>query len=345
MERLTEDKFNQWDAFVQEALGGTVFHNTWYLQAWSAQPQVHVLLDSAGKIKAGICISERRFMGTDAVRRPMWTACNGPLIRASAAKTANDRASEEKSLMMELMAQVSSQIPLGIYDFFLPPEYADMMPFIWSGYDICTYYTYQIPPSPPEVWQSAMRQGHRRDLQKAWKVIAEEGGSVEESTSLDECYQLFRDTVEMKNINLSFNFSSLNRWWQILRAHRSGKIFVAREKDGRPVCATIMISDNRSVFYLASGIRKDARHGPLSLWSRALIDRMIRDAHSRGLIFDFEGSVLQGVEQFFRGWGGRRIVRYRVLKIPSLLAYMLWTAHRFRLSMKKVMKPTGQANA
>jgi len=87
--------------------------------------------------------------------------------------------------------------------------------------------------------------------------------------------------------------------------------------------------------YLAGGIRADARRGPMELWSRVLFDRMIRDSHQRGLTFDFEGSMLPGVEQFFRGWGGVRMPIWRVIKMTKPWTYAMWSLHRFLTGHRK----------
>jgi hypothetical protein len=91
----------------------------------------------------------------------------------------------------------------------------------------------------------------------------------------------------------------------------------------------MLLFDHACSYYLASGIRMDARSGSMNLWSRALIERMIHDTHARGLTFDFEGSVLPGVEHFFRGWGGRRVQKTRVVKITRPWAYAAWSLHRY----------------
>ncbi len=204
-----------------------------------------------------------------------------------------------------------------MYDYIMPPEVTDVMPFLWNGFDTLVGYTYQVPVTEAQQWASSMSSSHRRDLRKAWDLIEQTGGRIEQTSEFDEAYELFSDTFETKEFKLRSNRESLERWWQSVVCHDAGTIYVAREADGRPVCATLLLLDRQCSYYLASGIRKDARHGPLNLWSRALIDRMIRESHESGLTFDFEGSILPGVERFFRGWGGRCVPKYRVVKVVS----------------------------
>jgi hypothetical protein len=77
------------------------------------------------------------------------------------------------------------------------------------------------------------------------------------------------------------------------------------------------------------GSDDEAQTGLYRYVKRLLIERMICDAHERNLTFDFEGSVLPGIEPFFRGWGGKRVAKYRVTKIPRLWTYMAWSLHGY----------------
>jgi len=325
-EKMKEEQYAEWDAFVDEAKGGTVFHRSWHLRALARQVEIHVLRGPDGKIEAGMALTPMRFLGTRAARRPVWTAYNGPLIRPSRKGSPADRASDEKNLMLRLLAESPA---LGMYDYILPPEYADVMPFLWNGFDILVGYTYQIPPAPPDEWRAAMSSGHRRDLRKAGEVLASINGTIETVDDFTTSYSLIGDTAESKQFEVRAGLQTLTGWWEAIRVHAAGTLYVVRQGDGRVVCTTVLVWDGRCAYYLASGIRADARRGSLNLLSRLLIDRMIRDTHERGLAFDFEGSVLPGVERFFRGWGGRCVPKYRAVKIRTSWSFAAWSLHRW----------------
>jgi hypothetical protein len=56
---------------------------------------------------------------------------------------------------------------------------------------------------------------------------------------------------------------------------------------------------------------------------------MIEDAHAMSLDFDFEGSVLPGVERYFRSFGAELRPVYRVLKLVSPWAFFVWHGYRY----------------
>ncbi|KKK65725.1 hypothetical protein LCGC14_2971270, partial [marine sediment metagenome] len=138
-EILAASQYDEWDAFVRQAKGGTIFHYTWYLAHLAPDIRVQVLRDKSGRINAGMILAVTSFLGTKAVRGTALNACNGPLILPSGKQNLVAVASEEKNLMLRLLASCPR---LGMYDFTMPSEWRDMMPFLWNGFDAticCTY--------------------------------------------------------------------------------------------------------------------------------------------------------------------------------------------------------------
>ena len=326
LELLSEDQYPQWDAFVAQARGGTIFHTSYFLRPLARKLKIFVLRGEDGGIEGGIALTLVAIMGCKAARRPAWTAYNGPLARASEKQHPGEKASEEKAIVLRLLAGISD---IAIQDYIFAPDAYDVIPFIWNGFETLVGYTYQIPPGPVDQWQAAMSQDHRRSLRKAHESLKNLGGEVEVTTDFDECHSLLSETFAAKDFSVRAGKSLLGKWWRSMVEHRAGAIYLARDAAGRPVCCTIMIWDDRCAYYLAGGIRADARRGPMEMWSRVLFDRMIRDSHQRDLTFDFEGSVLPGVERFFRGWGGRCVPKYRAVKLRRLWAYAVWVGYRF----------------
>ncbi len=325
-EILQESQYSDWDDFVRRAKGGTIFHTSWYLLALTDDLRIDVLRDKEGRIEAGMVTMPMRFLGTKAARRPEFTAYNGPLIRESAKKSHVLRVSQEKKLLLQLLAESPA---MGMYDYCLPPEHTDLMPYLWNGFDVSLGYTYQVPPCPLAEWHREMTPSHRRDLRKGYQLMKDSSGTVTTTADYEEFCELFRDTAEYKSMSIRAGAPRLRQWWNRLADRDAGRIYLAREANGRSVCATLLLWDHVSGYYVASGIRKEARHGPLNLWSRVLIDRMVQDTHEKGLTFDFEGSTVPGVERFFRGWGGRCVPKYRVVKIRRPWTYAGWHLHRY----------------
>src|SRR5262249_11872295 len=122
-------------------------------------------------------------------------------------------------------------------------------------------------------------------------------------------------------------------WWQAIRDHGVGCGYLLRDKAGAPMAADILIWDQRTAYSVLGGIRADLRKD--SRVGTILLERMIRDAHGRGLDFDFEGSALPGVERFMRSFGGELRPMARVVKICSPVTFAVWQTHRYLTRHRK----------
>jgi hypothetical protein len=299
---LAESQYGEWDDFVCQAKGGTIFHASWYLLALTDDLHIRVLRDEEGRIEAGMATMPKRFLGTTRTSRPELVAYNGPLIRHSRREGRASKASDEKNTLVRLLAESPA---MGMYDYNLPPEYTDLTPFIWNGFDTLVRYTYQIPPAPVEQWQDEMSKGHRKDLNRARKAMEELNGVIEINGSPAE----FLDTVVhgAKGDPHSFRLGleQFENWWRRMRERDAATMYLFRDGRGKAITATLAVHDWRCAYDIAGGTRAGgARTGPARYVKRLLIERMICDAHHRNVTFDFEGSIDPGVEPFFRGWGG-----------------------------------------
>ncbi|MCX5654029.1 MAG: hypothetical protein NTY65_05195 [Planctomycetota bacterium] len=331
-EVLKESQYAEWDAFVQTAKGGTIFHMSWYLRALADDLRIHVLRDATGTIEAGMAVTPQRFLGTLAVHRPPWTPYNGPLIRPSAKTHPYGKMSDEKKLMVRLLAESPT---FGMYDYILPPEWTDLMPFIWNGFDTSVGYTYQTPPAPVDQWMSAMDRGHRKDLRNAHKAKEELGGGVEVNGNVAEFYGLVTDLARARGYKVACGQDRFVQWFEVMRGRDAATLYVFRDGDGQALVGTIGCHDRAALYAIVPGTRGGRLTGPGAYLQRLLLERMILDAHARGLVFDFSGSVLTGVEPYFRGWGGRCVPKYRVVKIHTPWTYAAWVLHRYWTGHRK----------
>jgi lipid II:glycine glycyltransferase (peptidoglycan interpeptide bridge formation enzyme) len=85
----------------------------------------------------------------------------------------------------------------------------------------------------------------------------------------------------------------------------------------------MLVWDRHAAYFLAGGSDPELRTSgaaPLVVW------HLIRFAAQRTNRFDFEGSVIEPVEHFFRGFGGKLVPVHRIMKFPFWLrAHLMLT--------------------
>ena len=331
-EILTEPQYAEWDSFVQKARGGTIFHTSYHLCPIADDLQVRVLRDKSGQIEAGMAITPSKFLGTTAARRPPWTVYNGPLILPSDRENRAERISEEKDRMVRLLAESPA---MGMYDYIFAPEYTDLMPFIWNGFDTLVAYTYQISQAPPEQWHAEMSKNHKKNLRRARNALKELDATIEVNSEPEEFLAMAQELRDTSKFRMELDPEKFQRWWVNLRARDAISLYLLRDGEGQALTGNIVVHDWTCSYAIIGGVRGGRLTGPAGYVHRLVFEKIILDAHERGLTFDFEGSVLPGVEPYFRGWGGVCRPKYRVVKARRPWAYAAWCSRRYWTGHRK----------
>jgi len=323
-EPLEPAEHELWDRFAMSSGGGAVFHTSWWYRGWGTSPTIHVLRDANGDIQGGICYALARRLGSRVIARPPLTAQNGPLFAPCRESGRHRQNTENKRTVLSLIHGLPR---LGGYDFVLRPCDTDVMPFLWNGFDTLVGYTYFIPQTERETWLQHASKTQRWSVRRAAREAAEKGFGFVDKPPLGEILQLLKETATFKGYRFSTVEQRTTIWWQMVEEHGAGRAYLLRDSHGHPACGALLLYDGRTAYYAAGGIRNDLRKG--SLVNVLMIHRMIEDAHAMGLDFDFEGSILPGVEGFFRSLGGELRPVFRVVKFPSPLLCVGWQVYRY----------------
>jgi hypothetical protein len=321
---LPPEEHDRWDAFVGSCREGTLFHTAWWYRAWGMTPTVQVATDGSGAIQAGICYCVGRRFGTRAIVRPPLTPRNGPLFDPLDASGEYQAITHAKQSMM---AAIHSLPKLGMYDFLLRACDTDVMPFLWNGFDTVASYTYVIPHSAADVWLNKASGTGQRRLRDAAKDAAKGRYLLDRQPPMDDVLAMVQASASFKHYRIAGWKEHVWQWWQAVRDRAAGEAYVARDAQGCVLAGSLLVYDGHTAYDVAGGMRREGRKD--SLAGVFLLDRMIRDAHAMGLDFDFEGSVLPGVERFMRRFGGDLRASYRVVKFPSLVSYLVWQGYRY----------------
>ncbi|MBP7462126.1 MAG: GNAT family N-acetyltransferase, partial [Candidatus Delongbacteria bacterium] len=169
------------------------------------------------------------------------------------------------------------------------------------------HYTYHIDlkdRTEEQIFQR-MSDDRRNDIRKAVR----DGLHTEPLTNPDVMYQLVCDTYsrQSKSIPTQLLHKIL---YQFARPENSFGYLTLNES--APCAAAFCIHDAHTAYYLLGGHYRENRHhgaGPLAVWE------CIKKSRDLGLsTFDFEGSMIQPIERYFRGFGGKLVSYYTINK-------------------------------
>jgi hypothetical protein len=287
-----------------------IFSRDWWLDAVCGDSWDAVLVERDGQIMASMPFLIERRGPLRYLSQPVLTPRLGPWIRKTESKYVTNLKNEKK-----LMTALIDDLP--DYDRFSQCWHCSVdnwLPFFWRGFQQTTLYTYVIAHlgDEDELWQS-MDAKTRNDIKKAKERF---GLQVHDSENIDEFIELNQSVFERQGKSPPYSRDLVRRIDQTCSGKGVRKIWVAQDDTGRKHAAIYIVWDSANAYYLMGGGDPKLRS---SAATSLLIWGAIRHAATVTRRFDFEGSMLESVERFFRGFGARQTPYFRISRTDSLL--------------------------
>ena len=254
-------------------------------------------------------------LGFDFIKLPPYTPHCG-LFYNNESKNQSSRNSFSKEVVQEV-CNYFSELKSALTVLAFPSSVSDMQPFIWDKYKVVPNYTYRINLEKPfEEIKSHFDSKTRNAINKAVK----EGVDVSlNSLTKQQVYDMLVDNLNSAGANIYekplkkilFNFSD-----------DSNSFYYVARKNDEVLGLVFCIYDSNVCYYLLAAVsKKSGIQGVNNL----LVQHCIERAQQLNCkVFDFEGSMLKGVEKFFRSFG------------PEIFPY--FTANKAMLPLEILLK-------
>jgi hypothetical protein len=297
----------------------SLFEQPWWLEALAPGAWDAATVVKDGEIVARLPFVRKRRLGLTILTRPLLTPFLGPWIKAGTGKS-HTQLAREHEIMKNLIAALPEH-DVFTQDFHC--SITNLLPFYWQGFSSTTCYTYVIDDleDPDKVW-AEFRENIRREIRKAERrVIVRCVEDVETFIALN------RMTFERQAMPPHYPTDVIQRLDAACGARGVRRILLAEGADGTPHAALYLVWDSESAYYLMAGSDPQLRtSGAMSL----LVWEAIKFAGQVTRRFDFEGSMLQPVERFFRAFGARQVHYAQVSRGASLKGRLALLAQEMR---------------
>ena len=272
-------------------------------------------------LMAALVLKEYRRLLTRMVTDPDLSPHCGLVLRECRGN-AEKRNSESKRVMTAL-AEFLDRSRWGITSITFPDWITDFQPFVWRGFKVLVRYTYQIRLSgqTDEKLLGEMNATRRNEIRNGHKKAL----TVAPCEDFAVIEQLVDKTYQRQGLS-----SDLTQVHALLHgfARPDNSFAFVTCKAGVPVAACFCIRDATRAYYVLGGVDADEGVGgaaPMAMFA------CIRQARELGLeVFDFEGSMIPGIERYFRSFGGTLTPLYRVVKASLPIE---WALKPFRRSI------------
>ncbi|MCC8142761.1 MAG: GNAT family N-acetyltransferase [Tannerellaceae bacterium] len=188
-------------------------------------------------------------------------------------------------------------------------QVTDWLPFYWDGYKQSTRYTYVLENIADRqmLWNN-MASNIRRNITKAKEKY---GITVKTGIPVEEFLQVWQQTFRRQNLPLPASRHTLRQLIETSRQRGEGDIWGGYDSVGKLHAAVFVVWQKSAAYYIAGGgdpqWRQSGAHS-LILWESIQYTSRFTNT------FDFEGSMIQGIERFFREFGAKQIPYFTIFK-------------------------------
>lgn len=225
---------------------------------------------------------------------PRLTPFLTPMVEVGSGKHVTQLAREHKLLE----ALLDDLPPFDYLSYTFDPSFTNWLPFYWKGLSGSLRATYVLDDVTDldAVWHG-MSDTTRNHIRAAESAL-----EIHEDRSVERLAEAIASTFARQGRSMPFALEMLDRLHRAVREHDAGTVLSATDELGQLHAALMVVWDESRAYNLAGGAITELRSsGAQSL----LLWHGIRLAAERVPVFDFEGSMIEGVARFFRGFGSR----------------------------------------
>ncbi|KZY72175.1 methicillin resistance protein [Oleiphilus sp. HI0071] len=286
-----------------------IFLQPFWLDATVGDAWDVALVEKGGQVVGAMpYTTTKRLNSLTYLGQPSLTQHLGPWIRPSTGKYAKQLA-REKDVMQSLIQQLPA------YDSFRQNwSYTNQnwLPFYWKGFEQTTGYTYVLESLDDlnSVFDG-FQENIRREIRKAQGRVKI---TVKSDVPLEEFLALNQKTFARQDMQMANDRSFVNSLVEACMKKQGVKWFVAYDEQERPHAGVLIVWDKHSAYYLMGGGDPELRNSgatSLCMWEA------IKFASTVTKRFDFEGSMIEPIERFFRGFGAMQKPYFQISHTPN----------------------------
>lgn len=159
---------------------------------------------------------------------------------------------------------------------------------------------------------SGLKPALKRQIKKAEAAL-----HMKESHDLQEFLNLYHKTFQRQSLSAAVPDHAFEKAWEACRQNACGKLWLCCDEEHHNHAAIFVVFDAHTAYYLAGG--SDPAFSGSGAMS-GLMWHVITQCRLDGKqFFDFEGSMLPGVDRFFRNFAPRQMPYLNVHQNKSLL--------------------------
>ncbi|MEZ4963569.1 MAG: GNAT family N-acetyltransferase [Saprospiraceae bacterium] len=310
MQKSNETNKVQWADFCEKNYVPLYFRPWWMdCVCGPANWDVCLSLDKGGNVEGALVYHTSRYWGLPVIKMPPLTAYSGLWLNYP---SDDQRPSSKMAFTKRVCENLIQQLPA--FAFFYQqwhPEISNWLPFYWKGFRQTTLYTYQLPLQccEEDMLQSMNKSSRKRIRKEAERLI------VKTTTDVSTVFSLYESSLKNNHETPGFSLDLFKVLEKELASRHQGKILEASDKSGMIHAVQYLIWDEQTTYALLGGINTNCRKTSGALY--LLFWDAISNNYGSSNLLDFEGSILEGVEESIRSFGGTLTPHFKITKAAN----------------------------
>ncbi len=156
-----------------------------------------------------------------------------------------------------------------------------------------------------------VRKNYSEACIKNLRKSEKRGAQFAEDLQIDEVIQLFRQAYGNKAAYTADHYLAVHRLYKEALKHGSAILAGVRNETGELVYGAFLLKDTKRIYYLIGAPTDTGRTMRATYF---FIDQIFQRWSASGLTFDFEGSDIPSVADFYRSFGPEKETYYRFFR-------------------------------
>lgn len=286
-----------------------VYSQYWWLDAVCGEKNWDVnFIESDGQIIASWPIYKKKRFFYDIITTPKFTPFTGIWIKYPSNQNYTNKLGYEIDICNSLIETLPK------YDYFYQGfnySFKNWLAFYWKDFDQTVRYSYILEDiSNIEQTFAGFSKNKRNNIRKAQKIV-----EVKRGLSCQDFYSFHKQSLAKEGAQISYSYELFERIYNATTKRGCSEILYAVDEKGEMHSGIFYVWDNVSAYSLISIINPEqSSSNSLSL----LFYEAIKAASNKVSRFDFEGSMIKGVEAAYRNFGAKQTPYFVLTKSKSL---------------------------
>jgi hypothetical protein len=285
-----------------------VFSQPWWLDAVCPGQWDVILVEKKDRIIASFPYCKTKTRRFTHIEMPHLTQKLGPYIIYDSNKTSeNKRIGYEHEVYNGIIERLPKYDALSVnFDW----KYKNWLPFYWNGFSQTTRYTYIIHGiKDHDTVQKNYSKSKKQPIQKAGKNF-----TVKFDLPKDVFFSYYMAVIHERGESVSFSKELFFRLYDAVYEQKSGRTMYCVDSQNNIHAINMVVWDNECAYYLLAMRKKEYN---TSGGTELLVNEAIKYVSQFVDRFDFEGSMIKGVEESYRHYGAIQTEYYTISKMPN----------------------------